>query len=96
MNYWMMSKRLVTLPFVLFTTGCACLLLGLFIVACDRFKLQLSIFQTLGTKALPAYLIHQVPLESIKALFPKDAPPWFILFGLAISMAVLMVIMRSL
>ncbi|MDB4438537.1 heparan-alpha-glucosaminide N-acetyltransferase domain-containing protein [bacterium] len=93
-NYWMMSKRLVSLPYVLFATGCTSILLALFMIACDRFGFQFSIFRILGTNALAAYLIHQVLLESMKPLFPKDAPLWFILFGLAIFLTVLMFIMR--
>ena len=95
-NYWMMSKRLVTLPFVLFTIGFTSILLSLFIVTCDRLKIQFSIFRILGANALAAYLIHHVLLESMKPLFPKDTPLWSILLGFAIFLTVLMLIMRSL
>ncbi len=95
-NYWMMSKRLVSLPYVLFATGCTSILFGLFIVVCDRFGLQFSIFRILGANALAAYLIHQVLLDAMKPLVPKDAPIWFVLFGTVIFLSALILIMRSL
>lgn len=95
-NYWMMSKRLVSVPFVFFTIGCSLVLLGCFVLTCDCYHKELSIFRILGANALAAYLIHYVLLQSLEPLFPKDAPLWFTLSGLVIFIAILLVIMRGL
>ena len=35
LNYWLMDKRVVTAPFILFSTGFVFALYGLFVLACD-------------------------------------------------------------
>ena len=92
-NYWMMSKRLVSLPFVLFATGFVFVLLAGFVFVCDHGKRSLATFRILGQNALAAYLLHYILLESTKPLVPRDSPAWFALTALLLFLAVIVLIM---
>ena len=58
-NYWMMNKRAVSLPFVLFATGLA--IGGLWSVrpGVRLGAVRVGLFRTFGQNALAAYVIHQ-------------------------------------
>src|SRR5262249_46056769 len=45
-SYWMMDKRMVSLPFILFSTGFAFVGTALFVVLCDMFGWQVGVFRT--------------------------------------------------
>ncbi len=83
MNYWMMDKRVVTQSFVIFASGFAFALYGLFVLACDVRRLEIGVFRTFGQNPLAAYLIHYLVEHSILDAVPKDAPLWWALTGLA-------------
>ena len=95
-NYWMMDKRVVTQSFVLFSTGFALALYGLFIVACDVNGLRLSVFEIFGKNPLAAYIIHHFVAHSILAIVPKDAPIAWALIGLAASFGITYLFVRFL
>lgn len=82
-NYWMMGKRMPNLSFMMFATGFAFALYGLFVVVCDAGGLSLGIFTTFGTNALAAYFLHHFIEEAVHPLVPHDAPLWYCLAGLA-------------
>jgi hypothetical protein len=82
-NYWMMSKRVPTLSFILFATGFACALYGVFVAACDLGSWRLGVFGTFGMNPLAAYCLHEVIQESLRRLVPGDAPLWYCALGLA-------------
>ena len=80
----MMGKRGPNLSFMMFASGFAFALYGLFVVACDLGGLSVGIFRTFGTNALAAYFLHHVIEEQVKPLVPNDAPLWYCLCGFAL------------
>jgi predicted acyltransferase len=81
-NYWMMDKRVVTQPFIIFGSGFAFALYGLFVLACDVGRLDIGVFRTFGQNPLAAFVIHFLVERSILNAVPKDAPLWWALTGL--------------
>ncbi len=81
-NYWMMSKRIPTLSFILFATGFACALYGIFVGACDLGSWRFGVFATFGMNPLAAYCLHEIIEHSLKHLVPDDAPLWYCGLGL--------------
>lgn len=81
-SYWMLSKRVVTAPFALFSSGFAAALLGLFVIVNDIFGLTLGVFGVLGRNPLAAYVLHHLVEHSILPLVPSDSPFWWCLTGL--------------
>lgn len=87
-NYWMMCKRLASAPFMIFATGFALALYGVFVIVCDMWGQQSRIFQQLGENALAGYIIHHVVADSFHQIIPPDAPAWYALFGLAVFLGI--------
>lgn len=95
-NYWMMDKRVVTQSFVLFSTGFASALFGLFVIACDGWSWQIGLFRTFGQNPLAAYIIHHFVAHSIHGIVPKDSPLWWGMTGLSLFFGITWVFVRSL
>lgn len=84
LNYWQMTKRIVSSSFILFSSGFAFFLYGVFVLACDIGGLQVGLFRTFGRNPLIAYVIHHGVEQSIRPIVPKDSPLWWALTGFAI------------
>ncbi|MEZ6052703.1 MAG: heparan-alpha-glucosaminide N-acetyltransferase domain-containing protein [Planctomycetaceae bacterium] len=84
-NYWMMSKRITTTPFSLFSIGFSAFTLGLFVLLTDIGGIKVGLFRTFGTNALAAYFLHHsIEYAVLDGIVPKDSPLWWALCGLVI------------
>ncbi len=95
-NYWMMNKRIVSIPFVLFAAGVAYVLNGLFVLACDVGPLRIGLFRTFGRNALAAYFLHHFVEEAMLSVVPGDSPLAWCLLGIGVYFAVTYIMLRSL
>jgi predicted acyltransferase len=96
LNYWMMDKRLPTPTFVLFSTGFAMALYGLFVWGCDMCGWTLGLFRTFGQNPLAAYIIHHFVENAILAVVPKDSPLAWATLGLCVSFGITYMFVRFL
>jgi len=93
-NYWLMDKkRMVSIPFTLFSTGFGLFLYSLFIVVVDIVGLQTGVFRTLGQNPLAAYIIHEMIMRGFHGLTPDDSPLWWtlLIFGIFFGTTFMMV-----
>lgn len=85
-NYWMIYKRMVSVPFVVFNTGVAMALLGLFIWVSDIGGLRIPAFDRFGQNALAAYCVHHYVADVQHLIVPRDSPWWWCWFNLILFM----------
>ncbi|WP_029247540.1 heparan-alpha-glucosaminide N-acetyltransferase domain-containing protein [Schlesneria paludicola] len=95
-NYWMMSKRLPTLSFILFATGFSAALYAVFLVVCQVWHWECSVFRTFGMNPLAAYVIHELIGFQLHPLVPNDSPLWYCLIGLTVYGLAVYLCVRSL
>ncbi len=100
-NYWAMNKRVVSLSFIVFSTGLAIALYALFVMACDIGGLHVGLFRTFGMNPLAAYAIHEVVMAVFLGhvsdpLVPEDSPLWYALPALIIFYGIVYMFVRHL
>jgi len=95
-NLWSMSQRSGSVSYQTFAAGFALAVYALFVLACDRGRLRVGLFATLGSNALAAYLIHDLVGDAIKPYAPRDAPLWFVVAAFGLFLAVCYLFVRHL
>jgi hypothetical protein len=74
LNYWLMSKRVVTASFAVAATGCVMGVYALFVLLCDVGSLRLGLLRTFGQNPLATYILHLFILNPlVRALWPNDS-----------------------
>lgn len=94
-NYWMMSQRGGNLSYPLFAAGFSLLVYVLFYVACDIWGWRLAFFETFGTNALLAYVLHSMVGGAIKPFVPRDAALWYVAASVIVYFAINWLILRQ-
>src|SRR5947209_19688492 len=74
LSYWLICKRVVTLPFLLASTGYSLTVYALFILLSDLGRLSIGLFRMFGQNALAAYIIHEMVGKAVASFAPHDAP----------------------
>ena len=79
LSYWLMCKRVVTLPFLLASAGYSLAVYALFVLFCDLGSLAIGVLRTFGQNPLAAYIIHEMVGKAVASYAPHDAPwPWVV------------------
>ena len=96
LTYWLMDKRVVTLPFNLFSTGFSLAVYAFFVLVSDLGHWQLGFFRTLGQNALAAYVLHEIVNGAVHAFAPQDSPLWWVLLTFAVYVGITYMFVRHL
>jgi fucose 4-O-acetylase-like acetyltransferase len=90
-----MSQRGGNLSYPLFAGGFSLFVYVLFYIACDMWGWRLAFFETFGTNALLAYVLHGMVASAVKPFVPEDAPGWYVTASVIVYFWINWVILRQ-
>ena len=73
-DLWTMSQRTGSVSYLTFSAGVSLAVYALFVLICDHWGWQFSLFRIFGQNALAAYIIHPMVASAVKPYLPNDAP----------------------
>ena len=80
-NYWMMSKRIPTLSFILCATGLGFVTYAGFVWLNDVRGFQLGVFRTFGTNPLLSYFLSEILNPFVHIFVPYHSSVWYSVVG---------------
>jgi predicted acyltransferase len=95
-NYWTMSQRAGSVSYQTFAAGFGLVVLALFRVLCDGWRLRSEYLGLLGRNALAGYLIHGIVADAVQPFVPKDAPAAYVWGGFAVFLTLTTLFLRFL
>jgi predicted acyltransferase len=81
LNYWLMSKRVVTPSFVVTATGYALGVYAFFVLFCDVMPFRIGVLRTFGQNPLATYILHLFILNGLVRRFWPDDSTAVLAFG---------------
>jgi hypothetical protein len=96
LSYWLMIKRVVTLPFNLTAVGYSLAVYALFLLLCDIGPMSIGVFRTFGTNPLITYILHEITGLPVKRFMPEDSPEYWVWGGFGIFFLITYVFVRYL
>jgi predicted acyltransferase len=86
-NYWMMSRRLATVPFLLAATGFGLLVYAGFVLLGDVKSVRVGMLRTFGQNPLIAYLLDMQLGSLVSDLWPESGGLCWAFTGAAVRLA---------
>ena len=95
-DLWTMSQRTGSIAYLTFSAGFSLAVYALFVLFCDRWGWQSSLFRIFGQNALAAYLIHPIVAGAVKPYLPNDVPAWYLAAGFVVYFGICTLLNRYL
>jgi predicted acyltransferase len=95
-DLWTMSQRTGSISYLTFSAGFSLFVYVVFVVVCDRWHWQFSLFRIFGQNALAAYILHPIVAGAVKPYLPNDSPDWYLAAGFCLYFAICTVMIRYL
>jgi predicted acyltransferase len=95
-DLWTMSQRTGSLSYLTFSAGVSLAVYALFVLICDHWGWQFSLFRIFGQNALAAYITHPMVASAVKPYLPNDAPLWYVAAGFSLYLAICTLLNRYL
>jgi predicted acyltransferase len=87
-DLWTMSQRAGSVSYLTFSSGVSLAVYAFFVLICDQWGWQFSLFRIFGQNALAAYIIHPMVASAVKPYLPNDAPLWYVASGFGLYFAI--------
>lgn len=84
-DIWTMSQRAGSVSYLSFGAGFSLAVFAVFVLVADLYRIEWSLFRTLGTNALVGYILHDLVNAAVRPFVPRDSPLWYVLIGFAVS-----------